>query len=585
MLTTFARWTAPFGYLPVYQNETTGSSTAPAHRIWVRRRRCLYPVLLLALVISLLLSSSANLRAWSRSGVARSRSWLSSVHQQVNCEDVHADVRAVECHVRRAQEHMQETLLRQSKTYKAAVRNYRKRYKRQPPPGFQDWFEFAVAHNATLIDDYDQLEMDLQPLRNIPAPLLRQRMQNALNFQAMNLHQWRFAPGKATLHDWSGNKVGEDSELFRSTMDILAPIMDKLPSLSILQNWDDKMRVCGPRDQQDNHSPSLSLVNTTGMPDNVGWLTHGCPRDSSTKSPLAIDRPSIDACEKVQEWMPLHGISHIPHHCFNTTIPMFSLGRVSSFQDLTRPSWWCASSNYRLFKPGDKDKIAYADKNDTLYWRGRTTGANNIDPYFRMAHRQRFVTLGQHMRIATEALKRGEEIRDTLRMPNLPLQFTAEQIDALSRLEPSNFDINFVELWCDDVETCRQWKSRIPSTAKAPLSNAFKNKFLFDLDGNSVSGRFYRFLDSNSLPFKQTIYVEWHDGRIVPWLHYVPISLEMDEVPLLLDYFLNDPDGILIGEFLANEGKRWAESSLRVVDLTIYFYRQLLELAHIIGQD
>ncbi|KAJ1021066.1 hypothetical protein NDA16_003852 [Ustilago loliicola] len=106
-----------------------------------------------------------------------------------------------------------------------------------------------------------------------------------------------------------------------------------------------------------------------------------------------------------------------------------------------------------------------------------------------------------------------------------------------------------------------------------------------DLDGNSMSCRFYRLLDSNSLVFKQTIYVEWHDDRIIPWLHYIPVSRNMEELPVLLDFFANHPDGQRMGAEIAEASRIWAGTALRKMDLSIYTYRQMIELAHIIGHD
>ncbi|KAJ4307236.1 hypothetical protein N0V88_000616 [Collariella sp. IMI 366227] len=69
----------------------------------------------------------------------------------------------------------------------------------------------------------------------------------------------------------------------------------------------------------------------------------------------------------------------------------------------------------------------------------------------------------------------------------------------------------------------------LPTSAPVPgnPSAALHSKLAFDLDGNGISGRFLKLLASNSLVLKQTVLREWHDERLVPWLHYVPVSMEM----------------------------------------------------------
>lgn len=39
----------------------------------------------------------------------------------------------------------------------------------------------------------------------------------------------------------------------------------------------------------------------------------------------------------------------------------------------------------------------------------------------------------------------------------------------------------------------------------------------------SYSARFRAHLASNQVPFKSTIYPEWYEGRIQPWVHYVSL--------------------------------------------------------------
>lgn len=51
----------------------------------------------------------------------------------------------------------------QSKTLKAAVKEYKRRYGLAPPAGFDNWFSFCQSHGIRLLDDYDQLMKDLLP--------------------------------------------------------------------------------------------------------------------------------------------------------------------------------------------------------------------------------------------------------------------------------------------------------------------------------------------------------------------------------------------------------------------------------------
>ena len=52
---------------------------------------------------------------------------------------------------------------KQSKTLKEAAAEYKKRYLRNPPKGFDKWWEYAEKNNIVLKDEYDQIFRDVQP--------------------------------------------------------------------------------------------------------------------------------------------------------------------------------------------------------------------------------------------------------------------------------------------------------------------------------------------------------------------------------------------------------------------------------------
>lgn len=52
---------------------------------------------------------------------------------------------------------------KQSKTLKEAAAEYKRRYLRNPPKGFDKWWEYAQKNNIVLKDEYDQIFRDIQP--------------------------------------------------------------------------------------------------------------------------------------------------------------------------------------------------------------------------------------------------------------------------------------------------------------------------------------------------------------------------------------------------------------------------------------
>lgn len=67
--------------------------------------------------------------------------------------------------LRRAEEVFDDVLAKETRTLKDAAREYRERRGRQPPPGFDKWWEYARDNNAIIVEDFwDQIYHDLNPL-------------------------------------------------------------------------------------------------------------------------------------------------------------------------------------------------------------------------------------------------------------------------------------------------------------------------------------------------------------------------------------------------------------------------------------
>lgn len=75
-----------------------------------------------------------------------------------------------------AEDKFRSLLARQSKTFEDAVAEYQRRYKRDPPKGFDDWYKFAVEKNVKLIDEFDAITEDLNPFWALSGEELRRRV-------------------------------------------------------------------------------------------------------------------------------------------------------------------------------------------------------------------------------------------------------------------------------------------------------------------------------------------------------------------------------------------------------------------------
>lgn len=74
-----------------------------------------------------------------------------------------------------AEDKFRALLGKQSRTLSAAVKEYKRRYGRKPPRGFDEWWKFAKENNVKMIDEYDGLVEDLAPFWEISGEELRRR--------------------------------------------------------------------------------------------------------------------------------------------------------------------------------------------------------------------------------------------------------------------------------------------------------------------------------------------------------------------------------------------------------------------------
>lgn len=74
-----------------------------------------------------------------------------------------------------------QKLSKQSKTLKQAATEYRKRYKRHPPRGFDKWFQFAKDNDFKMMDEFDSMMEELEPFWVLEPLEIRRRTTQARN--------------------------------------------------------------------------------------------------------------------------------------------------------------------------------------------------------------------------------------------------------------------------------------------------------------------------------------------------------------------------------------------------------------------
>lgn len=494
----------------------------------------------------------------------------------------------------------------QSQTLERAVEEYQRRYGRRPPPQFDKWFELAYSENYVLVDEFDSIMEILEPFWGMRPAAIRDAVASALSAEQV---------ARLTVR---GNSVAVSSShwLALTVQNWLnwPEWLALLPDMDVPINLLDEPRVVAPFDvisearraarQHSTDGIFMSEadfalerdVTWTNAPGKNAWpaIEVSCPEGSAAR---ADDRPlekeshthlefitnlteSVDVCTHA-DYKLLHGFLAAPESLSVThaMIPMFSQAKPSIFQDVLYPSpYYTGRMDYN-----EEDDHDWEEKRDNLYWTGASTGGHSRIDNWQSLHRQRLALMAEAG--STLPVTLLNETRPNVWQPH---QTSWAQISEL-------FDVRIMAVGAQcDPDACAAMREHfglvpIPDPdndpQKDPLSASYGSKYVLDMDGNTFSGRFYRVLGSKCAVLKQTIMKEWHDGRLVPWVHFIPVSLEADELGEIMRFLINEKAGQKIGRQIAEDGRNWANTIFRKVDLQITFLRILMEYGRVISDN
>jgi len=217
------------------------------------------------------------------------------------------------------------------------------------------------------------------------------------------------------------------------------------------------------------------------------------------------------------------------------------------------------------------------------------TGGSNKPENWKGFQRHRFVAMVNSTQVS--AAESWEQIPENWCMPTNQYGLAAQQEGRLGTWLGTWSDAGFVDMMCYAPEpngTCYYTDPYFEIIPGMKMADQFSRKYLPDIDGNSFSGRYRGFLMSTSLPIKATIFREWHDSRLIPWKHFVPMDNRFMDFYGIMEYFLGyEGERARIeghdeaAEKIAIAGQDWANKVLRREDMQIYVLRLLLEYARL----
>lgn len=491
----------------------------------------------------------------------------------------HSTEHPVEVLIKNAKADFESLLQRQSQSYTAAHSEYQRRYSVDPPPGFKAWYEYAKLHESPIVDDFDMIHDSISPFWRLSGKEILEIMSDVQNTSDSELWLCTFSGPQAKTHCSHPYRTF-DRHIQLLFDKLLGDLGGVLPNVKFLINHLDEPRVLIPPQPMGERSHGNRLLNQTNMSHRPVFdaITRFCAsprskRDTRTNRPVETfgipfvtdSFSAMDLCLH-PEYCEMHGLFMSPTSCrlIESLVPILSTGSPSTMGDILYPSPAYIESEFQY---ADARDIEWDKKRNNLYWVGSTTGGFASDDKWRHYHRQAFVKLAQN-------LEKQEHY------------YLRKRDGVISRVKSSFlnsrlFDVAFSRIFQCERKFCRDQRAYFNVKSWADKDRGLRSRLVFDIDGNGISGRYYTLLASRSVPLKRTLLREWHDERLIPWLHYIPVSQSMEELPDLVLYLTSTGVGQERAKEVAEQGRDWFSKALREVDLGIYLYRLLLELARL----
>ncbi|KAG5733417.1 hypothetical protein E4T56_gene4120, partial [Termitomyces sp. T112] len=462
--------------------------------------------------------------------------------------------------IRNAQAAWDAKLQRASRTLAEAVAEYKRRYKRLPPQGFDDWWEYVQKHDVQLPDEYDQIYEDLEPFWGMdPQDLQRLQFDWEAHFDSYTIGKKKDGP--IMIVNFSLPAIQPNTFDLRDggyqIMELLKDVEDKIPPFRAIFSPHDNPNLhidWELKDQALKHAAVGTFLDINDPPPVKldGWISSCSPTSPAVLGPLDLDAPApipkaktfihthklvMDPCLH-PSLLLLHGqfLSHnkgpVPHRFMP---PQFSYSPTMLHHDITpaMPINWLEDLA-EDWNPKWEER-----RDERLQWRGMNTGIWHAqDTRWKEAQRARAIMWAGIGRVGGDGnvtvLKAGTEDQ----------RVGKGETVKWARWAPAMLDVAFAGVpggcapgTCEELERVFEWRKPLDMIA------AGNYKYVLDIDGNGWSSRFKRLITSNSLIFKSTIYPEWFTDRIAPWIHYIPVQVDLSDLADSLTFFRGDPNG------------------------------------------
>ncbi|CAI6338313.1 unnamed protein product [Periconia digitata] len=260
---------------------------------------------------------------------------------------------------------------------------------------------------------------------------------------------------------------------------------------------------------------------------------------------------ATDVCQN-PSWQGLHGAFVAPAHMSVTQklFPLFSTSKLAISNEILIPN----VGDWNVSKQTTSDPVTWAQREDKLYWRGSASGGKNTARNWQRFHRHRFVAMlnATHVEIAEGLIHAGNEsiiglgyARNFRLLPGNEYTLTTQRGANMAEWVNNWGDAAFTDLQCSELGnngTCPytdEYFSVSSHDSSLPRNSTITHKYaaVLDGEGGDDSGSFMASLRSGQFTLKASIYRQWYDSRVIPWMHCIPLDNTFVDLYAVMEFF------------------------------------------------
>ncbi|KAK0731374.1 glycosyltransferase family 90 protein [Lasiosphaeris hirsuta] len=522
-----------------------------------------------------------------------------------------------------------------------AVQEYKERHNgREPPPKFDIWYQFAKDRKSPIMDHFAQMERDIIPFWGITPEKIREDTRRVASEPDIAIIKIQNGTANHKVPADSPHKAVIDN-----LAKMIKTFAEHLPDFEFAVNMNSRPRVLAPWEdvrrftvagRQKGLTRMLSrrsvpveneaLPTSSATPDSVitrkdfttvrafrEMTALTCPPGTRTRSGAHWDvrdfcsscaDPHSQGTQDLRDWplsqelchqsdlLRLHGFHMTPPELrpMQELLPVFSASKTGSYSDILIPL------HHTDERPSGSDR-AFEMKRQGLFWRGSLDShlaGSNSHELLRGGHQERLVHLANNASSADKTTILLPSSTDTDR-------FACEEVSTaeLNALLP--IDIGFTQSTCKDCddEVARREFGVKPKADQDAAEAQLMHQYVLVVDTNDGPPQdLLPILRSASAPFQASIFKEWYSERLMAWIHFVPVDLRFHALHSTLAYFTgfnNNNQKDMVngrkvkmaprleeGRWIAEQGRRWANTAIRREDMEIYLFRLLLEWGRVV---